>query len=59
MTMECPEFIEMIDKYIGEESVSILDRIEFRVHLDSCQECRKAYAKARTEQSIRVHDEPE
>lgn len=57
--MTCEEFMKWVDKYVdGEEPINIMTRIEIRVHIDSCAECRKIYVQKRTEKSIRMHDVP-
>ena len=54
--MRCCDFIEMIDKYISQERMEIIDKIEFRVHADICVECRDKYLKKRIAEDLKSHE---
>lgn len=51
--MECDEFISLIEDFINQDkTMDTVKRIEFKVHSENCEECRKKYESRVEERRI-------
>lgn len=51
--MSCDEFKDEVGNYIVDGSLDICRRVEVRVHIDVCEECRAIYVKKRFESELK------